>query len=100
MKIENHTANFLAELIGRDRRLVGRLLRNTKPDAHQGKSPLWSVRSLVDALSAHERQQAPQSKTSKVSDERTLLIREQRLAKRRQNELEDGTLVPADAVEK
>jgi hypothetical protein len=100
MKTETHTANYLAELIARDRRVVARVLRDVKPDAHKGKTPLWSVRSLFAAMIAREQQQAPKSKGSKVADERTLLIREQRLAKRRQNELEDGTLVPAADVEK
>jgi phage terminase Nu1 subunit (DNA packaging protein) len=100
MKIETYTANYLAELIGRDRRLVGRLLRNTKPDTHQGKSPRWSVKSLFNAMLAHEQQQAPKSKGSKVADERQLLLREQRIAKQRQNEQANGALVPAADVEK
>jgi phage terminase Nu1 subunit (DNA packaging protein) len=98
MKIETHTANYLAELLGRDRRAVARVLRNVKPDARRGKVEQWSVKSLFNAMLAVELDRAPKGK--KVVDERQLLLRQQRIAKQRQNEIEAGTLVPAAEVER
>jgi phage terminase Nu1 subunit (DNA packaging protein) len=99
MKIETHTANYLAELLGRDRRAVARVLRDVKPDARRGKVEQWKVKSLFDAMLAAELQHAPKGKKSTV-DERQLLLRQQRIAKQRQNEIEAGTLVPAAEVER
>jgi phage terminase Nu1 subunit (DNA packaging protein) len=98
MKIETHTANYLAELLGRDRRAIARVLRGIKPDARRGKVQQWTVKSLFNAMLAVELDRAPKGK-NKV-DERQLLLREQRLAKARQNEIEAGTLVPAAQVER
>jgi phage terminase Nu1 subunit (DNA packaging protein) len=98
MKIETHTANYLAELLGRDRRAVARVLRGTKPDARRGKVHEWTVKSLFNAMLAEELDRTPKGK--KVADERQLLLREQRLQKARQNAIEAGTLVPAADVER
>lgn len=97
MKIETHTANYLAELLGRDRRAVARVLRGIKPDARRGKVEQWTVKSLFNAMLAEELDRAPKGKKS--VDERQLLLREQRLAKARQNAIEAGELVPAAEVE-
>jgi phage terminase Nu1 subunit (DNA packaging protein) len=99
MKIETHTANYLAELLGRDRRAVARVLRGTKPDARRGKVEQWTVKSLFNAMLAEELDRTPKGKKSAV-DERQLLLREQRLAKARQNAVEAGELVPAAEVER
>jgi phage terminase Nu1 subunit (DNA packaging protein) len=98
MKIETHTANYLAELLGRDRRAVARVLRGIKPDARRGKVQQWTVKSLFNAMLAEELDRAPKGK--KGVDERRLLLREQRLAKARQNAIEAGELVPAGDVER
>jgi phage terminase Nu1 subunit (DNA packaging protein) len=97
MKIETHTANYLAELLGRDRRAIARVLRGIKPDARRGKVQQWTVKSLFNAMLAEELDRAPKGK--KAVDERQLLLRQQRIAKERQNEIEAGTLVPAAEVE-
>ena len=101
MKIETHTANFLAELLGRDRRAVARLLRGVKPDARRGTVHQWSVKTFVNALLAAELDRAlERAPKGKAVDERQLLLREQRLAKARQNAIEAGELVPAAEVER
>lgn len=101
MKIETHTANFLAELLGRDRRAVAKLLRGVKPDARRGTVHQWSVKTFVNALLAAELDRAlERAPKGKVVDERQLLLREQRLAKARQNAIEAGELVPAADVER
>jgi phage terminase Nu1 subunit (DNA packaging protein) len=100
MKIETHTANYLAELLGRDRRAVGRVLRGVKPDARRGKVQEWTVKSLFNAMLAEELDRRAPKGSKKVADERQLLLREQRLAKARQNDIEAGTLVLAANVER
>jgi phage terminase Nu1 subunit (DNA packaging protein) len=99
MKIETYTANYLAELLGRDRRAVARVLRGVKPDARRGKVQQWTVKSLFNAMLAEELDRAPKGKKP-GEGERELLLRQQRIAKQRQNEIEAGTLVPAADVER
>jgi hypothetical protein len=73
--METYTANALAELFGRDRRVVGRVMARVKPD-HKGKSPQWTIKSAFDALLAEAQHRAPKGRLN----ERELLTRERRRA--------------------
>lgn len=55
MKNPCFSVNRAAELLERDRRTVGRALRDVPPDARENKSPRWRLRTVIDALAVRER---------------------------------------------
>jgi hypothetical protein len=50
------SVNGAADLLERDRRTIRRALAMVPPDAKQSGNPRWRLRTILDALDAHERQ--------------------------------------------
>jgi hypothetical protein len=49
------SVNGAADLLERDRRTIRRALAMVPPDAKETGSPRWRLRTILDALAAHER---------------------------------------------
>jgi phage terminase Nu1 subunit (DNA packaging protein) len=96
-----YSLNKITEMLEADRAVMQRAMRSvTKPDGYEGRQPRYTLKTAVNALVAHKLGIAKQQKPgSKQTDERQLLLREQRIARQRANEIEAGALVPAARVE-
>jgi hypothetical protein len=95
-----YTVHKLTEMIEVDRGVLQRALKSVKkPDGMEGRQPRYSLKTTVNALVAYRLGSSKRVAAARPTDERQLLLREQRIAKQRQNEIEDGTLVPAAQVE-
>jgi len=96
-----YTLHKLTEMIEVDRGVLQRALRSVKkPDGMEGRQPRYALKTVVNALVTYRLGSSKKMAAVTQTDERQLLLREQRIAKQRQNELENGTLVPAADVEK
>lgn len=49
------SVNGAADLLERDRRTIRRALAMVPPDAKESGNPRWRLRTILDALDAHER---------------------------------------------
>ena len=94
-----YSLNRITEMFEADRAVMRRAMRSVKkPDGYEGRQPRYTLKTAVNALVAHKLGLTKPPGPKQV-DERQLLLREQRLAKARQNAIEAGELVPAAKVE-
>jgi hypothetical protein len=69
------SVNKAADLLERDRQTLVRALRRAKPDGHQRGQARYTMRTITDALAAHEARNngsanvAPRSRLGEIADE-------------------------------
>jgi hypothetical protein len=93
--METFTVDRIATMIGRDRRAIGLVLSEVKPDSRKGRTPEWTLKTAFNALLADAQHRAvPKNKL----DERQLLLKEKRIAAQRENRLASGEVFTAEEI--
>jgi len=92
------TINGAASLIEKDRRTLVAALKSVKPDAREGRQNRYKMRTIFNALMAHELRAVGRSSGGKIVDEHILLARARREKIERENALAAGKLVHIEVV--
>jgi terminase small subunit / prophage DNA-packing protein len=93
-----YSLNKITEMLEADRSVMRRaMMAVKKPDGYEGRQPRYALKTVVNALVVHKLGVSKKPRTQ--VDERQLLLRQQRIAKERQNAVEARELLPASEVE-
>ena len=73
------SVNGAADLLERDRRTIRRALAMVPPDAKESGNPRWRLRTIIDALDAHERRTGHERSGTRDGDRDAVLDEIERL---------------------
>jgi hypothetical protein len=73
------SVNGAADLLERDRRTIRRALAMVPPDAKESGNPRWRLRTILDALDAHERRTGHERSWAHDGDRDAVIVEIERI---------------------
>src|SRR6478736_3111970 len=98
---ELYSVSKAADLLGRDRRTLAKMIDNAPRDGTEAGQPRYSLKTIVNAMIAYEvaGKSATNPKTLDLSSERARLAREQAESAAMKNAQQRGELVAIEHVQ-